>query len=98
MYIIRDIFQLKFGHFREAKALLEKAKAQGLLPDGHDIRALSDFTGGSYRLILEEGFETLAAYEQGLTEGMSQSGWQDWYAAFKPHVAHSYREILKTIM
>ena len=98
MYVIRDIFQLKFGQFREAKALLEEAKNRRLLPEGHNMRALSDFTGGSYRLILEEGFDTLAAYEQSLTDGMKQPEWQDWYKAFKPLVAHSYREILKTVL
>jgi hypothetical protein len=40
MYIICDIFQLKFGHYRLT-------------------RVLTDFTGDSYRLIFEEGYNTL---------------------------------------
>jgi len=32
MYIVRDIFQLKFGHFRPAKALLEEALKKDMMP------------------------------------------------------------------
>lgn len=54
MYIIRDIFRLRFGHYKEAKALLDEAYSKGLLPDAKSSRILSDFTGDSYRLILKK--------------------------------------------
>lgn len=99
MYIIRDIFHLKFGHYKAAKALLDEAMQKRMMPpDAKNTRVLSDFTGDSYRLIFEEGYDSLAAYETSLTEGMRQGDWQEWYGRFKPHVEKSHREILKLVM
>ena len=98
MYIIRDIFYLKFGHYREAKTLLDQAVKQNLMPEAESRRVLSDFTGKSYRLIFEEGFNSLADYEKNLTEGMATEDWQKWYAQFKPHIERGEREILKQVL
>jgi len=98
MYIVRDIFQLKFGQYKEAKVLLDEAYSQGLLPDAKASRILADFTGDSYRLILEEGFDSLAEYENSLTHGMEKPARKKWYERFKSHVETSHREILKQIM
>jgi len=98
MYIVRDIFHLKFGHFKDAKALLTEAMNAGMMPDAQDIRVLSDFTGDSYRLIFEEGHESLADYEKSLTSSMGGDEWQKWYEKFKQHVESSHREILKTVL
>lgn len=98
MYIVRDIFQLKFGHYKEAKMLLDEAYSHGLLPDAKASRILSDFTGDNYRLILEEGFDSLSDYEHSLAEGMQKTGWKKWYDKFKAQVESSHREILRQIM
>jgi hypothetical protein len=98
MYIIRDIFQLKFGRYKDAKELLEEARDKDLLPQAVHNRVLSDFTGDSYRLIFEEGYESLTDYERALTEGMAKKDWKDWYEKFKKHVRSSQREILKQVM
>ena len=45
MFIVRDIFHLKFGHYKEAKALFDEAKNKNMLPDTNNLRVLSDFTG-----------------------------------------------------
>ncbi|MDQ3142156.1 MAG: hypothetical protein M3Q56_07910 [Bacteroidota bacterium] len=52
MYLIRDIFQLKFGLFKETMQHLKVGVEHKLFPS-HSIRVLSDFTGDSYRLIFE---------------------------------------------
>lgn len=99
MYIIRDIFHLKFGHYKDAKALLDDASKKGLLPEAaENTRVLSDFTGDSYRLILEESYNTLADYEQHLQKGMDEPEWKQWYEQFKQHVESGHREILKQIV
>jgi len=98
MYIVRDTMYLKFGHYRDAKTLLEEADKKGLLPKAVSQRVLSDFTGDSYRLILEEGFNSLAEYEQHLQSSMSGYEWKQWYEQFKQHVERSEREILKQVM
>lgn len=98
MFIIRDIFQLRFGHYKDAKALLDEAYGKGLLPDAQSARVLSDFTGNAYRLILEEGYDSLAEYESSLSGSMNKPDWRKWYEKFKIHVTSSHREILRTVM
>lgn len=97
MYIVRDIFYLQFGHYREAKELLDEALKNDLLPKPEDGRILTDFTGDAYRLIMELPFNSLAEYESLLTGSIKQDEWQAWYKKFKPHVQRSYREILKQV-
>ena len=98
MFIVRDIFHLKFGHYKEAKSLLDEAKNKNMLFDAQNLRVLTDFTGDSYRLIMEAGFNTLADYEKSLGGSMNQEEWQQWYEKFKLNVESSHREILKQVM
>jgi len=98
MYVVRDIFHLKFGHFRDAKALIDEVSQRGLLVNMNQPRVLSDFTGDAYRLILESSFDSLDAFEKSLTGSMNQNEWQQWYTKFKEHVDRSYREILKQVI
>lgn len=98
MYIVRDTMYLKFGHFREARALMEDAMKGGFMPEAANGRVLSDFTGDAYRLILEQSFESLADYEQQLQVTMAQVKWKGWYEQFKQHVDRSHREILKQLI
>ncbi|RYY63266.1 MAG: hypothetical protein EOO12_12695 [Chitinophagaceae bacterium] len=97
VYVVRDAFQLHFGAFREARKLLVEALDKDLVPRDPATRVFTDFTGDSYRLILEKGFDSLSAYEQGLGGNMSQEAWQQWYASFKPLVERSHREILRQV-
>jgi len=94
MYLTRDIFQLKFGAFKKTLQLLKQANEQKLMPDAK-TRILSDFTGRAYRLIFENQYESLAAYEKDLNEGMRTKEWQEWYEQFKQHIESSEREIMK---
>ena len=97
MYIVRDIFQLHFGRYQEAKTLLDEAMSNGLMPDGKSSRVLTDFTGDAYKLIFEEGYESLDAFERELQISMNKPEWKKWYERFKPLVHQSHREILKQI-
>ena len=98
MYIVRDIFHLHFGSYKEAKALLDEAYSKGLLPDAQSARVLTDFTGGSYRLIFEEGHSSLAEYEKSLKESMTKAAWKKWYERFKVLIISAEREIMKQVM
>jgi hypothetical protein len=97
MYIVRDIFQLQFGHFGAAKTLLAEGKTIFQLPELQSIRVLSDFTGDAYRLILEGSYNSLSEYETSLTADFSNPAWKSWYEKFKPHIVSSHREILKVV-
>ena len=98
MYIVRDIFNLKYGHFRPVKAMMEEAKKMGMMPEAKSNRMLSDFTGGAYRFIMETGFDTLTDYEKELSADMSKPEFQDWYKKFIEHVESGHREILKVVI
>jgi hypothetical protein len=98
MFIVRDIFQLRFGAYKEARALLDEALRKGLLPDAKSARILSDFTGDAYRLIFEKGHDSLSAYERSLSESTGTKEWKAWYEKFKLQVTGSRREILRQII
>jgi len=98
MYIVREIFHLQFGKYKEAKALMDEAAANGLMTMPKEGRLLTDFTGASYRLIMETPYKTLADFETDLTKELSAEQWKGWYEKFKPLVHYSEREILKQII
>jgi len=97
MYIVREIFHLQFGRYKDAKALIDEATTNGLMPQTAGNRVLTDFTGESYRLIFESSYAALADFENELTKEMSTADWKQWYEKFKVLVRHSEREILKQI-
>lgn len=97
MYIVREIFHLQFGKYKEAKALTDEATKNGMMPQTPGNRILTDFTGGSYRLIYEMSYPTLAAFEDEMAKGMGAGDWQAWYEKFKPLIRRSEREILKQV-
>lgn len=97
MYIVRDIFQLKFGHYRDVKVLLDEAASKKMFAENPGNRVLTDFTGDAYRLILEQGFKSLEEYEKTLASDMGRPEWGSWYMRFKEHVERSHREILRQV-
>ncbi len=97
MYIVREIFYLQFGRYKEAKVLIDEAEKGGLMPQSTGNRVLTDFTGTGYRLILESSYASLADFEKDLAKEMSTADWKQWYEKFKACVSHSEREILKQI-
>ncbi|MGZ3956204.1 MAG: ester cyclase [Flavisolibacter sp.] len=96
-FLVRDIFQLKFGHFKPVKELLNEVREKEMMPQAKSSRVLTDFTGDAYRLILENGFDSLLEYETSMSGGMGDPEWQQWYKRFMEHVESSHREILKQI-
>src|SRR6188508_3240283 len=97
MYIVREIFQLQFGRYKEAKALLDKALKSGVMTPPAGSRVLTDFTGEGYRMILESPFRSLGDFETELKKEMGSPEWAEWYEQFKALIRHSEREILKQI-
>jgi hypothetical protein len=98
MYVVRDIFHLNFGQYRDVKKLMDEAVEKKMFPETQNMKVLTDFTGDSYRLIMEETFNSLADYEKSMASGMDEAAWREWYEKFKKHVKSSHREILKQIM
>lgn len=95
-FVVRDIFQLKFGHYRDAISLIDEAMKLKFFPAG-TTRVLTDFTGNAYRLILEGGYNSLNEYEKSLSSELNAEQWKSWYEQFKLHVESSSREILRWV-
>lgn len=98
MYIVREIFHLQFGRYREAKVLFDEGMQKNILHFPEGSRLLTDFTGQDYRLIMELPFNSLAEYEDSLKRELGETDWKGWYEKFKPLVRYSEREMLKQVM
>jgi hypothetical protein len=68
-----------------------------LIPDVQSSRILVDFTGDACRMIFEEGFDTLADFEDSLTAELQYPERNAWHEKFKGYVTGSHREILLLI-
>lgn len=75
-YLVRDIFYLKFGRYREgSKKMVDKAVEKGMLPETQSTCMYTGFTGDSYRLIFEDGHQSLENYETSLNRELQGHGW-----------------------
>jgi len=97
MILVRDVFRLKFGKAKEARALLKEglritAKA-GFSPQ----RQLMDVTGPFYTLVLESTHASLAAWESAMSNTQVVKEWGAWYEGFKPLVDSGHREIFTVL-
>jgi hypothetical protein len=93
MILVRDVFRLKFGKARDARALMKEATK--LMPPemAGRSRSMFDLTGPAYTLVWEMTVDSLAAWEKEMSEGMSDPAWREWYQKFVPLVDSSCREI-----
>lgn len=97
MILVRDIFQLKFGKGKEAKALWREGAAIENKFGYNVRRVLTDLTGSYYTLVMESIFESLADYEKALKRAFSTEEWGEWYQKFIPLVESGRREIFTIV-
>ncbi len=97
MIVVRNVFRLKFGKAKEAKALWAEGEKIGRRAGAHIDRLLTDVTGEFYTMVLENSYPSLAAFEEA-ARGMSATPeWQQWYARFTQVVESGYREIFSVV-
>ncbi len=97
MIIVRNVFRLKFGKAREAKALWQEGERIGRKAGAGIDRMLTDVTGEFYTLVLENSYPSLAAYEEASHRMTAVPEWQRWYARFTPLVESGHREIFSVV-
>ena len=97
MIIVRNVFQLKFGKAKDAKALMKEN--QDLMKKyGHTTsRFMTDLTGEFYTFVMETSYENLTAFENSSKEAMGAKEFEEWYSKFVPLVKSGYREIFNLI-
>ncbi len=97
MILVRDVFRLKFGKAKEAKALMKEgvrlARKAGVAPN----RQLIDLVGPYYTFVLESTHESLGAWESSMGGGSAAEEMSAWYEKFKPLVDSGYREIFTVL-
>lgn len=98
MIVIRNVFQLKFGKAREARALMkENLAVQKRLGADASSRVLTDVTGPYYTLVLELTVPNLAAFESTAPKLFGDKEWQANYQKMVPLVESGHREIFTIV-
>lgn len=97
MILVRNTFQLHFGKAKDAKAVTKDGVKNLTAPGLIEHRAYMDLTGPFYTLVLENTWESMAAFEKALAEMGSNKQWQEWYKKLLPLVASGHREIYNVI-
>lgn len=93
MILVRDVFQLRFGKAREAKALWKKGAAINKRLGYGPGRGMADLVGKYYTFVLETTYKNLADYERALKSVLNAKEWSRWYKQFMPLVESGQREI-----
>jgi len=93
MILVRDIFHLKFGKAKDAKAVLKEGRALIEKLGFSKPRAMADLTGHSYTLVMETEWNSLGDMENALKTSFGNKDWQNWYQKFVPLVDSGNREI-----
>jgi hypothetical protein len=97
MILVRDVFRLKFGKAKEARALMREGMRIARKGGGGPSRHLIDLVGPYYTLVLESTHESLAAWESSMGNDMGGDEMAEWYERFKPVVESGYREIFTVL-
>jgi hypothetical protein len=98
MILVRNVFQLKFGKAREAKALVKENEALHKKYGGaSSVRFLTDVTGEYYTFVMETTHENLAAFEKSMTDVTGAKEFGEWYQKFMPLVESGRREIFSIV-
>ena len=93
MILVRDIFQLKFGKAKDAKALWKQGAALEKKYGNAPSRLLTDLTGPYYTFIMESSYPSLSDYGKAMKDMMGAKEWSKWYKKFVPLIESGKREI-----
>lgn len=94
MILVQDIFHLKFGKARDAKALINELKEITKKQNFPMGRILTDLvTNHSYTMIMESEWKSLSDWENSMKDGTGLEEWQKWYQKFIPLCDSAKREI-----
>ena len=99
MIVVRNVFQLKFGKAKEALAHWKEGRPhfERLGMPMKNSRMLTDLVGPFYTLVLENTFDSLAAYEQAGQRVTGDEQWHAWYARFTALAEGGHREIFTIV-
>lgn len=97
MILVRNVFRLKFGKAKEAKALMKENEALVRKHGNNHTRWLTDITGPFYTFVMETTYANLSELERTQSEAMGSKEFSDWYQKFTPLVDSGYREVFTIV-
>jgi len=97
MILVRDVFKLKIGKAKEAKALWKEGAELARKFDMPWGRALTDLTGPYYTFVSESMHKNLAEWEASGNNPKGAEEWGKWYAKFAPLLDGGHREIFTVV-
>ena len=97
MFVVRNIFQLRFGKAKEAVPIAKEMESLNQRLGGPPGRILVDVVGDFYTLVLEFPVNSLAELETRTGQIMGNSEWQSCYSRLVPLVESGRREILREV-
>lgn len=97
MILVRDVFQLKVGKAKAAKALWQEAAELAKKYDMPVGRALTDLTGSYYTFVWESTFQSAADWEDRMKDPKGADEWGKWYQKFAPLIDGGHREMFTVV-
>jgi hypothetical protein len=98
MILVRNVFQLKVGKAKEAKALFQEAAALMKKYGQQPGRALTDLTGPYYTFVWEATYPNLAAWEGLMSDPKAAEEMGAWYQRFAPLLETGGRREIFTVV
>jgi hypothetical protein len=97
MIVVRNVFRLKFGKAKDAKAIIKEAIALNNKHQVKSTRALMDLTGPSYTLVFETEHESLADFESKIQSMFGDKEWSAFYEKMVPLCESAHRDIYTVV-
>jgi len=96
MFVVRDVFQAKFGRGDELVALFQELdsywhQSMRRVPF-RNFRILTDASGSFFTVVTEMEVDNMAAWERVVTEELALPQFGDWFARMAPLVETGRRE------
>ena len=91
MILVRQVFQVKFGHMDQVLAELKKMQESGQESAGI-VRVLTDLSGNFFTLVFESKAESMDAFMEALQAGFEDPAQAEQMAVMMQHVESGYRE------
>ena len=98
MIVVREVFQLKFGKAKEAKAAWKEFAVLRKKFGFPESRVLTDYTGPYYTFIIEDTYSDIASFDNSMKSEVGMKEFGEWYhAKFAPLVDSGRREIYSVV-
>jgi len=92
MIVVRDVFQAKYGKGGDVVALFKEARERWPEAARYGRRILTDASGPFFTIITETEVESLAAWEQLLSEVFANPEFGAWFGRMETLVESGRRE------